>query len=154
MKKLLTTLVLAIIAMTFSGLEADGQKMIPAGVSATVTNAYLEHNRMEQGQKVMFVRYGARIFGLRGGQVKCVVSLYKKNGKPLTDLSGKALSNTLYLNPAYDDTVYNNNWAWFAYSHMKVTAARTDCYALIKIYNARTGKLIGKSQKLDFWVNK
>ena len=148
MKKILS-LVIFTVLMTLGnfGQEANAQ-------SAKITKAYLEHNQYVNGNKVMYVRYGIETFGLKNKKVKCVVSLYKKStGKPVTDYNGKKMSNTIYMTPAYDDTVYNSNYAWFSYAHMKLPKGRTDCYALIRIYNS-AGKLLKTSQKLDFWVDK
>ena len=160
MKKIFTILML-LFAILMGGMQMSAyepstrhSKSSSSRQSAVISNAYLEHNKYLDGNKVMYVRYNLDTYGLEGKKVRVEVSLYKKNGKPLYQNNGKKEKQDLMLNPAYEHTVYTNNWAWFSYGHMKLPSGRTNCYAVIKVYNASTGKLLKTSQKLDFYVDR
>lgn len=143
--KLLAALVALI---TVSSLSFSAQ-----GANAIITQSYLQHNQYVNNQKVMYVRYSFDTYGVRGQNIKAEVTLYKSNGKPIYGYNGAKMSNTQTLYAGYDRTIFNNYWAWFAINAMNLPRGRNNCYALIRIISS-SGKLLGKSQKLTFYLDK
>ncbi len=120
----------------------------PQGV--VFTSHYLEHNKYVDGQKVMYVRYEFETNWLRNKQLRCEVALYKANGTPLYTNQGKHHKNVWNPTPTYTFSTYSDRWAWFSYSAMRMPKGKTNCYAIIRIYDAKTGTVLGKSPKLEF----
>jgi|GEM_PF-6936927 len=124
----------------------------PQGVE--LTEAYLEHNKYIDGKKVMYVNYSVEMNWFKGKDIRCEVSLHRANGTPIYCYDGKADKNTSTMTPNYTFCVYSDRWVWFSYSSMKVPNGKTNCYALIRFYDVKTGKLLAKSNKLEFYLTR
>lgn len=152
-RNLILFLFLSIFMLTPISQELEAKKTSSSS-SISFTNPRLDHNQYVDGNKVMYVRFGMRIDGMQGRRLKWTVSLFKKNGNPLYTNEGKKEVQSVVFSPAYPSTVYNSEYAWFSYSHMKLPQGRTYCYALIKVYDDATGRLLKTSPMLDFWVDR
>lgn len=124
------------------------------GQGVQITNCYLEHNQYVNGNKVMYVRYSVDMNWMKNKNVKCDISLFKANGSPIYCYNGKADKNVNTFTPTYTFTTWSDQWAWFSYASMNMPKGKTNCYALIRFYDAKTGALLAKSQKLEFYLTR
>lgn len=117
------------------------------------TEYYTEHNEYHNGAKGMYVRYDFEANWLKGKDLKIVVGLFYKNGTKLYNIKGKADQTEGYATPGYTFTIYNDQWSFFPYAGIKLPKGKkTTLYAIIRVYDDRTGKLINSSPKMEFWV--
>lgn len=125
---------------------------IPKEPSVIIDNAYTEGNVVQDLGKGMQVKYSFNTYWMKQMEIKIVTSLYFSNGKPLNYIRGNAISATQYITPSYIFRQYYDCYVHFPYEMMALNYGNNDCYAVIRFYNASTGKLLGSSEKLRFDV--
>lgn len=101
----------------------------------------------------MYINFAADIDGLQDVPLRWTISLYKKNGSPIYFKNGGKAVVDRYITPSYPSTHYEEEWGWFPYNSLRFGYGRTYCYALIRIYDDQTGKLLKTSKKIDFWYD-
>ena len=119
-----------------------------------ITGCYLEHNQFYNGAKGMYVRYSFDTNWMKGKEINTVVSLYKSNGSIIYGYNGnpKKVPNIRPILSTFSST--SNAWVHFPYAGMKLPKGKSNCYAIIKIYDAKSGRVLATSNKLSFSVFK
>lgn len=121
---------------------------------AVFTKHVIEHNKYVGNSKVMYVWYSFETSWLKGKEIKTDVTLYKSNGSVISQNNGKPEKVIGTVTSTYTFTSFSDRWAYFPYAGMKLPKGSTNCYALIRLYDAKTGKVLATSPKLTFIVNK
>lgn len=122
-----------------------------------ITELYQEHNEYRDGAKGMYVRFTYDANWLKGVDIKWTIQLFKKNGTPIYHVNGSKEIVTVYSCPNYTFSEYNDPaWGFFPYSGFKLPKGKTDCYAIVKFYDATTGKPLPVSgnNRIDFYFTR
>lgn len=142
-------------------IKVEGAKKLYFTLTSTeeapgivVTSQYIEHNQYRDNVKVMYVKYAFEANWMKGREIKWTVSLHKANGTPIYYSGGGTEKVTSTATATYTFTVWNDRSAFFPYSGFKLPRGKTKCYAIIKFYDAKTGKAIpakgNKKMEFDF----
>lgn len=134
-------------------LTIESQKKAPGIV---VTNQYIEHNQYHNNAKGMHVRYEFEANWMKGREIRWEVRLYKANGTPIPLASGGVEKVTSNGTCTYTFCKWSDLGAHFPYSGMKLPRGKTNCYAIIKFFDAKTGKPIPAkgANKMEFNFSK
>lgn len=115
-----------------------------------ITSCYIEGNQYYNNAKGMYVKYEFEANWMKGKEIKVDVSLYKANGSPLYQNNGKHDKLTWTTTSIYTFSTWSDRWAHFPYAGMNLPRGNTSCYAIIRFYDVKTGKLLKTSKKLEF----
>lgn len=140
------------IPLTGAKKHTFSMKSTKKAPGVEIRSADTEHNKYHNNNKCLFVHYALQANWMKGKELKCVVTLYKADGTLMKQKNGKPETTTEYLTPSYTFSVWDNRWASFPNNGMNLPKGKTNCYAIIRIYDAKTGKLLASSKKLEFYV--
>lgn len=138
------------ILLTILFCSAGANAASKARGNAKITNYSMSHNQYYNNSKGFYIYYSFVVNGMQGRQLKCVATLYRSNGSKIHFYNGSVASATWYCTPGYPTTNFNNNWFFFPYNLNVPYGYNPNCYAIIRIYDAASGRVLGKSSKITF----
>ena len=121
---------------------------------AKITSCYIEHNQYRNNSKGMYVKYEFELNWMKGKEVRSEVCLYRSNGAVLYQNSGKPEKVIGTGSGVYTFTKYNDQWAFFPYAGIKLPKGAWSCYALVRLVDVKTGRVLATSNKLDFQMTR
>ena len=121
---------------------------------AKITSCFIEHNQYRNNSKGMYVKFEFELNWMKGQEIKYDISLYRSNGAVMYQKSGKPEKITSTRIPGYTFTNYSDMWGFFPYAGMKLPSGAWNCYALVRLYDVKTGRLLATSNKIDFQMTR
>jgi len=141
-------------------IKVEGAKKLYLTMTSTkaapgivVTSQYIEHNQYrDDNAKGMRVKHAFEANWMKGREIKWTISLHKANGTLIYHTGGGTQKVTATGTATYTFTVWDERSAFFPYSGFKLPRGKTKCYAIIKFYDAKTGKAIPAkgNKKMEF----
>ena len=150
MKKLITIMTFA-LAVIFGGLTNEAK----AANSADINSFTVKQNVWQNLQDGMVITFYYTVHGMRGQNSRGEVTLYKADGSKIYLNNGQlAQYSLIWQNLGYDHVRIQNQWIFFPYKALKLPSGSNRIYAILRIYNATTGKLLKTSGKLQMTINR
>ena len=139
------------LAVLFGGLTSEAKIANSADINSFTVNQNVRYN----SQVGMVINFVYTVHGMKGQKSRAEVTLYKADGSKIYLNNGQlAQYSLIWLNVGYDHLQIQNQWIFFPYMALRLPAGRNQIYAILRVYNATTGKLLKTSGKLQMTINR
>lgn len=115
-------------------------EIIPAKREVTVTKQYLEHNIYHNGVKGFKLHYNfdTRFLNKNNESIYVTAAIYKSNGQPAKDRSGKHITCSSWKRPSYTFATFTDQQMFFPYSNI-VQGKGTQEYYIVLTFRDESG---------------